>query len=33
MKFSGPGGIRIRDLFSAMDKNTGEKAKIAVFYV
>jgi hypothetical protein len=29
----GPGGIRTRDLFSTMDKNAGEKAKIAVYYV
>jgi hypothetical protein len=28
--WSGPGGIRTRGLFSAMDKNAGEMAKIAV---
>ena len=29
----GPGGIRTRGLFIAVDKNAGEKAKIAVLYV
>jgi hypothetical protein len=32
-QISGPGGIRTHGLFSAMNKNAGEKAKIAVFYV
>jgi hypothetical protein len=32
-KYSGPGGIRTRDLFSAIDKKAGENGKKAVFYV
>jgi hypothetical protein len=31
--FSGPGGIRTLDLFSAMDKQVGEKGKKDVYYV
>ena len=33
VNLGGPGGIRTLDLFSAMGKNAGNKAKIAVFYV
>jgi hypothetical protein len=30
---SGPGGIRTLDLFSAINKQVGEKGKNAVYYV
>ena len=33
MKFSGPGGIRTRGLFSAIEEQVGEKGKKAVYYV
>jgi hypothetical protein len=33
VNLGGPGGIRTRGLFSAMDKNAGENEKKAVFYV
>jgi len=33
MKSSGPGGIRIRDPFSAVDGQVGEKGEKAVYYV
>ena len=33
MKFRGPGGIRTRGLFSAIDEQAGEKGKKAVHYV
>jgi hypothetical protein len=32
-EFSGPGGIRTRDFFSAIDEQLGEKCKKAVYYV
>ena len=33
MKSCGPGGIRTRGLFSAIDEQIGEKGKKAVYYV
>ena len=33
MKFCGPGGIRTRGLFSAIEEQVGEKGKKAVYYV
>jgi len=33
MKFSGPGGIRTRGLFSAIEEQVGEKGGNAVHYV
>jgi hypothetical protein len=33
MKFCGPGGIRTRVFFSAIDEQVGEKEKKAVYYV
>ena len=33
MKFCGPGGIRTRGLFSAIDEQVGEKEEKNVYYV
>jgi hypothetical protein len=33
MKFCGPGGIRTRGLFSAIEEQVREKGKKAVYYV
>jgi hypothetical protein len=33
MKFSGPGGIRTRDFFSAIEEQVGEEGKKAVYYI